>query len=450
MFQSLSDRLGSIFGGLLRRGMLTEQDVDTALREVRVALLEADVALPVVKQFLEEVKAEAVGADVIKSVNPGHMVVKIVHDRITALLGSEHTELNLSTTPPAVILMVGLQGSGKTTSTGKLALRLRDKGRKKVLVASLDVQRPAAQEQLAVLAAQAEVGCVPIVAGEKPLAITDRALQMARLEGYDVLLLDTAGRLHIDTELMDELAAIKTKAKPIETLLVADALTGQDAVQIADQFHKQIGVTGIILTRADGDARGGAALSMRQVTGCPIKFLGIGEKQSELEPFHPERLASRILDMGDIVSLVEKAAENMESEEAEKTAARMQKGIFDLDDMASQLRQMRKMGGISSMLGMLPGIGQLKQKIGDLSIDEKIFSRQEAIISSMTKKERKNPRLIDGSRKRRIAAGSGVEVQEVNRLLKQHRTMSDLAKKFSRGGARGMMQSFQQMMGGMR
>lgn len=439
MFQSLSSKLTGIFSNLRKRGVLSEADIDSAMREIRVALLEADVALPVVKDFITSLKAKALGAEVVASVSPAQMVIKLVNDHLAELLGSETQAINLAGTPPVVMMMVGLQGSGKTTSTGKLALRLKNKHNKKVLVASLDIYRPAAQQQLEQVAKQAQINSLPIVPGEKPLQITERALKTARLEGYDVLLLDTAGRLHIDTELMDELKAVKKLSNPLETLLVADSLTGQDAVNIAKTFHEQVGVTGIILTRVDGDGRGGAALSMRSVTGQPIKFIGIGEKLDEFEEFHPARIASRILDMGDIVSLVEKAAENVSTEEAEKMASRMMEGQFDFNDLLDQLRKMNKMGGIGSMMKMLPGMGQLKEKMADAKIDPKILARQEAIILSMTKKERIHPKLINASRRVRIAKGCGLTVQDVNKLLKQQQQMQDMMKKLKKIGAKGMM-----------
>jgi signal recognition particle subunit SRP54 len=421
------------------------------MREVRVALLEADVALPVVREFTEILKEKAVGAEIIRSISPAQMVIKLVQDQLTELLGSETQELNLAAVSPAVILMVGLQGSGKTTSTGKLALRLREKHRKKVLAASLDVARPAAQEQLAVVSAQAEVTSLPIIPGQNPAEITLRALDTARREGYDVLLLDSAGRLHIDDALMRELQQVKALAKPVETLLVADALTGQDAVQIARQFHEKIGVSGIILTRVDGDGRGGAALSMRHVTGQPIKFMGVGEKLTELEPFHPQRIASRILDMGDVVSLVEKAAETLDIEENEAMAKRMMAGAFDLNDLLAQLRNMKKMGGIGAMMGMLPGMGQVKDKLAEAKVDESVFARQEAIILSMTRKERQHPRLLNASRRLRIAHGSGTSVQEVNQLIKQHQQMEKMMKRMKKIGKKGMLRGgIGQLLQGMR
>jgi signal recognition particle subunit SRP54 len=439
MFSNLSDKLGTIFTKLKGRGVLSEADVDAAMREIRIALLEADVALPVVKDFIAGLKEKAVGKEVIDSITPGQMVVKLVNDHLTELLGSEHQGLNLAAEPPVVIMMAGLQGSGKTTSTGKLARRLKEKHNRKTLVASLDVYRPAAQQQLEQVAKVAGVTSLPIVAGEKPLAITQRAVKEARLGGYDVLLLDTAGRLHIDDELMNELKAVKELAKPLETLLVADALTGQDAVNIARTFHEQIGVTGIILTRVDGDGRGGAALSMRAVTGQPIKFIGVGEKIDEFEEFHPGRITGRILDMGDIVSLVEKAAENVSQAEAEQMAARMMEGQFDFNDLLDQLRKMGKMGGFGSMMKMLPGMGKIQDQLANANIDENMLKRQEALILSMTPAERKHPKLINASRRVRIAAGAGMQVQDVNKLLKQQQQMEHMMKKLKKLGQKGMM-----------
>ncbi len=444
MFESLSNRLSGVFDRLRRRGALSEAEVEAALREIRVALLEADVALPVVKSFVDGVKAKAVGQEVIRSVTPAQMVVKIVHDHLVQTLSGGDTAgaeggVNLNAPAPVVVMMVGLQGSGKTTTTAKLARLLKERQRKKVMMASLDVQRPAAQEQLAVLGRQVSVDTLPFVAGERPVAIAKRAHEAARLQGYDVLMLDTAGRLHIDEALMAEAAAVRDVTHPTETLLVADALTGQDAVNVAKSFAERVGITGIILTRVDGDARGGAALSMRAITGRPIKFVGVGEKLDALEAFQPDRIAGRILGMGDIVGLVEKAAETVEQEEAEKLAAKIQKGSFDLDDLASQLKQLRKMGGMSSLIGMLPGIGKIKKQIDEANIDEKLLKRQEAIISSMTAKERRNPKVLNGSRRRRIAAGSGTTVPEVNRLLKQYQDMSDMMRKAQKLGKKGLM-----------
>ncbi len=441
MFDTLSDRLGGIFDRLRGRGALGEEDVGAAMREIRIALLEADVALPVVRDFIAAVREEAVGQDVIRSVTPGQMVVKIVHDHLVRMLAGDGGSggLDLNAPAPVGIMLVGLQGSGKTTSAAKIALRLKNRERKKVLMASLDVQRPAAQEQLAQLGRQTGVTTLPIVPGERPVAITKRALDVARREGYDVVMYDTAGRLTVNEELMLEVAAVREAAAPHQTILVADAMTGQDAVNVAKAFGERAGVTGIVLTRVDGDARGGAALSMRAITGKPIVFMGTGEKIDALEPFHPERIAGRILGMGDVVSLVEKAAETADQAEAEKLAKKLEKGNFDLDDLAGQLRQLRRMGGMSSMLGMLPGIGKIKKQIDAANIDESIIKRQEAIIGSMTKAERKNPTLLNGSRRRRIAAGSGTTVPDVNRLMKQYQDMSGMMKRMKKLGQKGMM-----------
>jgi signal recognition particle subunit SRP54 len=438
VFDGLTNRLGQVFDRLKRRGALSEADVTAALREVRVALLEADVALPVVKTFIDGVREKAVGQEVLRSVTPGQMVVKIVHDHLVELLGGD-AGLATEVVPPAVFLMVGLQGSGKTTTTAKIARRLSRREKKKVLVASLDIYRPAAMEQLQQLAVQAEVASVAIVPGEKPLAITARALDQARREGFDVLLLDTAGRLHIDEALMAEVAAVRDLAKPHEILLVADAMTGQDAVQTAKGFQEKVGLTGIVLTRVDGDARGGAALSMRQVTGCPIKILGVGEKLDQIEEFDAGRVASRILGMGDVVGLVERAAEAIDKEAAEKLAAKIQKGGFDLDDMAQQLRQLRNMGGLGGVMGMLPGIGKIKEQLAGAKVDENLIKRQEAIIQSMTRRERRDVKLLNASRKRRVAAGSGTSVPEINRLLKQYLEMSRVMKQMNKLGQKGLM-----------
>ena len=439
MFEGLSGRLGTVFDRLKRRGALSEADVEAALRDIRVALLEADVALPVVKDFVAGVRERAVGQEVLKSVTPGQMVVKIVNDRLVELLGGTASDLALSGAPPRVVLMVGLQGSGKTTTSAKVALRLRTRERQKALLASLDVQRPAAQEQLAVLARQAGVASLPVVPGEQPLAIAARAVETAGRQGYDVVILDTAGRLHIDDALMTELALVRDRVRPHETLLVADALTGQDAVNLARTFHERIGLSGIVLTRIDGDARGGAALSMRAVTGQPIKLVGTGEKLEALEAFHPDRMASRILGMGDVVSLVEKVAETVDHAEAEKLAAKMQKGSFDLNDLASQLQQMRKMGGMSSILGLLPGVQKVKQQLAEAKLDDRLIGHQIAIVNSMTPFERRNPKVIHASRKRRIAAGAGLSVQEVNKLLKQHQQMQTMMKRVKKMGQKQFM-----------
>jgi signal recognition particle subunit SRP54 len=441
MFESLSDKLGSIFEKLRGRGALEEKDVDAALREVRVALLEADVALPVAKDFIGRVRERAVGAEVLRSVTPGQQVVKIVHDALVDTLGGdgEDAALDLAMAPPAPILMVGLQGSGKTTTTAKIAHRLQVRDKKRILMASLDTRRPAAMEQLKVLGEQTGVKTLPIVAGQSPQQIASRALEAARLGGYDVLLLDTAGRLSIDEELMTEVADIHRVAKPIETLLVVDALTGQDAVNTADRFKARLPVTGIVLTRVDGDARGGAALSMRAVTGKPIKFIGVGEKFDAIDTFDARRMAGRILGMGDIVSLVEKAAAEIDAEKAEKAAKKMAKGEFDLDDLADQFRQMRRMGGMGAILGLLPGMGKMKKAVDAAGgLDDKEIKRQEAIITSMTKEERKKPALMNAKRKIRVATGSGTSVQDVNKLLKAHRQMADMMKKLGKGGMKGL------------
>ena len=442
MFDALTDRLGGVFDGLLGRGALSEKDVTAALREIRVALLEADVALPVVKDFIASIKDDAVGEDVIRSVKPGQQVVKIVHDGLVNLLGGEEAETGLRVdNPPAVVMMAGLQGSGKTTTTGKLAKRLSERDKKKVLLASLDTRRPAAMEQLAILADQCgdNVASLPIIKDQSPAEIARRALQAAKLGGYDVVFLDTAGRTSIDEQMMAEASEIAKIATPNETLLVADSLTGQDAVETAARFHERLPLTGLILTRMDGDGRGGAALSMRAVTGLPIKFLGTGEKLDGLDAFDAKRLAGRILGQGDIVSLVEKAGEQMDAEKADKMARKMAKGQFDLDDLAQQLQQMQKMGGLGGIMSMLPGAKKAKQALDASGMDDKVILRQAAIISSMTKKERAKPALLNASRRKRIAAGSGVTVQDVNRVLKMHKQMSGMMKKMSKGGMKGMM-----------
>lgn len=449
MFESLSDRLGSVFEKLRGKGALEEKDVSEALREVRVALLEADVALPVAKDFVAKVKERAVGSEVLRSVTPGQQVIKIVHDALVEMLGGEgDASLNLATTPPAAIMMVGLQGSGKTTSTAKIALRLQKREKKRVLMASLDTRRPAAMEQLAILGEQAEVKTLPIIAGQSPRDIATRAMEAGKLGGYDIVMLDTAGRLSIDEQLMTEIADIHNATGPIETLLVVDALTGQDAVQTAEKFKERVPVTGVVMTRIDGDARGGAALSMRAVTGAPIKFVGVGEKIDALDTFEPERMAGRILGMGDIVSLVEKAAEEMDVAKAKQQAKKMAKGEFDMDDLADQFRQMRKMGGMGAILGMLPGMGKMKKMVDQAGgLDDHEIVRQEAIISSMTKKERKSPKLMNASRKKRVAAGSGTSVQEINKLLKAHRQMADMMKKMGKGGMKNMAKQMAAMGG---
>ena len=450
MFDSLSDRLAGVFDKLRGRGALTELDVRAAMREVRIALLEADVALPVVKDFINAVREKAIGQDVIRSVSPGQMVVKIVHDHLVEVLGSGATDLSLQAVPPVVYLMVGLQGSGKTTTTAKIALRFKNREKRKVMMASLDVNRPAAQEQLQILGKQIEVETLPIVKGEAPLAITQRALTAAALGGFDVLLLDTAGRLHIDEGLMFEVAAVRDLAKPHETLLVADAMTGQDAINVAKSFNDRIGVTGIVLTRVDGDSRGGAALSMRAVTGKPIKFAGTGEKLDAIEAFNPGRVAGRILGMGDIVSIVEKAAQAIDENEAERMAARMAKGQFDMNDLAGQFRNMRKMGGIGALAGMIPGMKKAKAAMASSGMDDKVLVHLEALIGSMTPKERTRPELLNAKRKIRVAKGAGLQVQDVNKLLKMHQEMATAMKRLKKmGGLKGLAGMFGGGAGGM-
>jgi signal recognition particle subunit SRP54 len=449
MFDALTDRLTGVFDRLSGRGLLTEKDVDEALREVRVALLEADVALPVARDFIAKAKERATGEAVVRSVRPADQVVKIVHDGLIETLGGEEpVPLNLAAAPPAVILIAGLQGSGKTTTAAKLGLRLTRTDRKKVMMASLDTRRPAAMEQLAQLGVQAGVDTLPIVAGQAAPDIARRALSAAKLAGYDVLILDTAGRTTLDEAMMSEAAEIARISRPSETLLVADSLTGQDAVRTAKAFHDRLPLTGLILTRADGDGRGGAALSMRAVTGLPIKFLGSGEKIDALDVFDARRVAGRILGQGDVVALVEKAAADIDQAQAERMAKKLAKGQFDLDDLANQLQQMRKMGGMEGLMGLLPGVQKMKKQIAEANIDDRVIKRQEAIIGSMTKLERKKPDLLNASRKRRVAAGAGVEVAEINRLLKQQRQMADMFKSMSRDGGKGL-QRMAQAMGGL-
>ena len=446
MFEGLSEKLSGIFDQLTRRGALSEADVEAALREVRRALLEADVALEVVRGFTDKARERAIGANVIKSVSPGQMVVKIVSDVLTETLGSESEPIDLNAPAPVAIMMVGLQGAGKTTTTAKIAKRLTERQKKRVLMASLDVKRPAAQEQLAVLGRQVGVDTLPIVPGQTPVQIAIRAEEVGRLQGYDIVMFDTAGRTHIDEPLMVEMAEIKQAARPHEILLVADALTGQDAVNLARNFNERVGVTGIVLTRVDGDGRGGAALSMRAVTGKPIKLIGIGEKMDALDDFDPKRIANRILGMGDIVALVEKAAQTIDAEKAQRIAEKMRKGKFDLEDLAEQLAQAEKIGGLSGIMGMLPGVGKLKEQMAAANIDDRILKRQRAIILSMTPQERRNPDILKASRKKRIAAGAGVNVEQVNKLLKQHRGMADMMKAMG-GGKRGPMGKMAQMFG---
>jgi signal recognition particle subunit SRP54 len=460
MFESLSEKLSGILDKLTGRGALSEEDVNAAMREVRRALLEADVALEVVRSFIDRTRTKAVGAAVIKSVRPGQMVVKIVHDSLVETLGGEGQTIDLNAPAPVAIMLVGLQGAGKTTTAAKIAKRLTERNKVKVLMASLDVKRPAAQEQLRVLGEQIGVDTLPIVIGQDPVEIARRAESVARLKGYDVVMLDTAGRTHIDEPLMQEMADIKDAARPHEILLVADSLTGQDAVNLAKSFNERVGVTGIVLTRADGDGRGGAALSMRAVTGKPIKLIGVGEKMDALEEFHPRRLADRILGMGDIVSLVEKAAESLDMEKAAKMAEKMRKGVFDYNDLSDQLAQIEKLGGMGGIMGMLPGMAKMKDQIAAAGIDDGAVKRQRAIISSMTAKERRNPHILaddarKASRKKRIAAGAGVQVEAVNKLIKQHRQMADMMKAMNaasggkRGGLMGQLGQMMGMSGGM-
>ncbi|MCT7376489.1 signal recognition particle protein [Chelativorans salis] len=447
MFENLQERLGAILNGLTGRGALSEADVSAALREVRRALIEADVALDVVRSFTDRVREKAVGAEVLKSVKPGQMVVKIVHDELVEMLGAEGETIDLNAPAPVVVMMVGLQGSGKTTTTGKVAKRLSERQGKKVLMASLDTRRPAAQEQLRQIGEQVSVATLPIVANQGPVDIAKRAVQAAKLGGHDLVILDTAGRTHIDEPLMAEMADIKRTSNPHEILLVADSLTGQDAVNLAKSFDERVGITGLVLTRMDGDGRGGAALSMRAVTGKPIKLIGVGEKMDALEEFHPKRIADRILGMGDIVSLVEKAAETIDQEKAAAMAKKMQAGKFDLNDLADQLAQMQKMGGMGGIMGMMPGMGKMKDQLSAAGLDDKMFGRQIAIIQSMTPKERSNPDLLKHSRKKRIAAGSGTDAVQINKLLKMHRQMADMMKAMGGKGKKGGM--MRGMMGGM-
>ena len=444
MFDSLSDRLSGVFDRLRGRGALSEEDVRAAMREVRIALLEADVALPVVRRFIDDVTEKAVGASVLRSVTPGQQVVKIVNDALVDMLGgAESVGLDLNAAPPVVIMMVGLQGSGKTTSTAKIAKLLKDKQGKKVLMASLDVNRPAAQEQLAVLGTQVGVATLPIIAGQQPVEIATRALHAARLQAVDVLMLDTAGRLHVDQALMDEMKAVSAISAPRETLLVVDSLTGQDAVNVAQNFAGQVPLTGVVLTRMDGDARGGAALSMRAVTGQPIKFAGPGEKLDAIEAFDPQRVAGRILGMGDIVSIVEKAAAAVNAEEADRMAQRMAKGEFDMTDLRTQLRQMQRMGGLGALAGMMPGMKKAKAAMANSGMDDKVLVHMDAIIGSMTPKERAKPELLNAKRKIRIAKGSGTQVQDVNKIIKMHQEMARAMKQIRKmGGLKGLAAMF--------
>ena len=446
MFDSLSERLNGILDRLTRRGALSEADVEAALSEVRRVLLEADVALDVARDFTDQVKQRAVGVEVIKSVTPGQMVVKIVHDQLVETLGASAEPIDLNAPPPVVIMMVGLQGSGKTTTTAKIARRLTDLAKRKVLMASLDTRRPAAMEQLAVLGKQVSVETLPVVAGQTPVQIANRAQQAAKLGGYDVVLLDTAGRITLDEALMNEVAEVRRAVNPHEVLLVADALTGQDAVNLARSFNERLDLTGIVLTRVDGDGRGGAALSMRAVTGKPIKLIGTGEKLDAIEDFYPQRIADRILGMGDIISLVEKAAANIDAEKAARAADKMRRGAFDLADLRDQLAQMKNMGGMSGLMAMLPGVAKIKNQLAERNLDETLLKRQMAIIDSMTPAERRNPDVLKHSRKKRIAAGSGTKAEDINRLLKMHRTMADVMKAMG-GAKRGPMAGLASMLG---
>ena len=439
MFENLKDKLGKIFDDLKSRGVLTEQNIDQAMREIRITLLEADVALSVVKKFIEEVKQKALGQEVIKSISPGQMVVKIVHDHLIKTLGQENIPINIDVAPPVIILMLGLQGSGKTTSSAKLAKRLTQKDKKRVLMASLDTYRPAAQEQLSVLGSQLSIETLGVVKDQQPVQIAEAAKEKAKLEGFDILILDTAGRSQVDDTLMNEIELITEKVSPHEKILVADAMTGQEAVKIADTFHKRLDLTGIMLTRLDGDARGGAALSMTAVTGCPIKLIGIGEKLDEIDNFHPERIASQILEMGDVVGLVEKASETIDKEEAEKVAEKIKKGKFDLEDFSKQLSQISKMGGINSLIGKIPGLGKVQDKISSQDLDKDIVKKQQAIIFSMTPKERTSPAVLNASRKKRIASGSGSQVQDINILLKQFKQMNKMMKQMKKSGFKGLL-----------
>ncbi len=457
MFESLSDRLSGVFDKLTKQGALREEDVASALREVRLALLDADVSLPVARDFVKRVGEKAIGQAVTKSVTPGQQVVKIVHDELIVMLAggddpekvAKDAQLSIGS-PPTPILMVGLQGSGKTTTTAKIAKRLTERNKKRVLMASLDTRRPAAMEQLKILGTQIGVDTLPIQPGQDPVAIAKRAMTQARLGGYDVVMLDTAGRLHVDDELMAEVEAVRDVAKPHETLLVVDSLTGQDAVNVAENFDSRVGISGVVLTRMDGDGRGGAALSMRAVTGKPIKLVGVGEKMDALEEFVPDRVAGRILGMGDIVGLVEKAQEQVEAEQAEKMAKRMMQGRFDFNDLRNQLEQMMKMGGMSGVMGMLPGVGKMQKQMEASGMDDGVIKRQIAIIQSMTKDERKKPDLLAASRKKRIARGAGVEISEINKLVKMHRQMADMMKKMGKmGGGKKGMRGLASMMGGL-
>jgi signal recognition particle subunit SRP54 len=433
MFENLTNKLEKVFSKLKSAPSLTEEQVNSGLKEIRLALLEADVALPVVKEFITNIKPKAIGQEIIRSTSPGQMIIKIVYDELVTILGSKNEELNFNAVPPVSILLVGLQGSGKTTSAAKLAKLIEEKHKKKVMLVSLDVYRPAAQEQLKLLAENNGIQSLPIIEKQQPLDITKRALNAANLNGSDVIIFDTAGRSQIDIPMMSEIKQVKEMTNPVETFLVADSLTGQIAVNVAKEFDTAVNLSSIILTRVDGDARGGAALSMKHITGKPIKYIGVGEKISDFELFHPDRLANRILGMGDIVTLVEKAAHDLGEEKLKKTEEELKKGIFTMDSYLSQLRQMKKMGGMSGVMSMLPGANKMKEKIDQANIDEKMLIENEALILSMTKKEKENPKIISGSRRKRISKGSGVDVSKINKLLKQFKMMSDMMKKMSQG-----------------
>jgi signal recognition particle subunit SRP54 len=434
MFENLTNKLETIFSKLKNAPSLTEEQVDSGLKEIRLALLEADVALSVTKEFIDKIKSKAIGQEIIRSTSPGQMIVKIVHDELVNFLGEENKELDLNVVPPACILLVGLQGSGKTTSAAKLAKLVEKKYNKKILLVSLDIYRPAAQEQLKVLAEANEINHLPVIKDQQPLDISKRALNAASLNGSDVIIFDTAGRTQVDLMMMNEIKQIKEIVKPTETILVADSLTGQVAANVAKEFDKTVNISSIILTRVDGDGRGGAALSMKHITNKPIKYIGVGEKIDDIEMFHPDRIANQILGMGDIVSLVEKASQGLDEEKLKRTEEQFKKGLFTLDDYLSQLRQMKKMGGMDGVLSLLPGVSKVKDQMKNAAIDEKIISKNEAIILSMTKKEREDPKVINGSRKKRIATGAGADVSIINKLLKQFKMMTDMMKKMSKGG----------------
>ena len=438
MFENLTNKFEEIFSSLKKAPSLDEKQVDEGLRSIRLALLEADVSLDVAKQFIENVKPKALGKEIVRSTSPGQMVVKIVYDELVNLLGSKSEKINLNAVPPVSMMLVGLQGSGKTTSAAKIAKYIEKVNKKKIMMVSLDVYRPAAQEQLKLLGEQNNILTLPIVEGQQPLDICRRALSAANLNGSEVIIFDTAGRTQIDLQMMSEVKQIEQIINPSETLLVADSLTGQVAANVAKEFNSTVNLTGIILTRSDGDARGGAALSMKYVSQVPIKFLGVGEKIDNLEEFHPDRIANRILGMGDIVSLVEKATQDLDEENLKKTEEKLKKGQFSLDDYLSQLRQMKKMGGIEGIMSFLPGVSKIKNQMDQAGVDEKIVSKNEAVILSMTKKERSNPKIIDGSRKKRIANGSGTDIATINKLLKQFKMMSEMMKKMSKGNMKGL------------